>query len=205
MMLHKWISTGAVVLLAAVTSVTVTTKTSIVEGFTTSPSLSTYRTASSQSYDRLLVTADASERPIHEKSMYNSAIGVSIFRHKATRIIAATIAMVAIVTFSPLDVWADGQTKDFKFPPIDYSDVNRCVLKGGSSMGQANAARDKLYDLRQCKLSGVDATGYDLSGVSTYPILFCTLFYFSNAHSDLTNENVQLFCHTRLSPSDLQS
>lgn len=32
-------------------------------------------------------------------------------------------------------------------------------------MGQANAARDKLYDLRQCKLSGADAQGLDLSGV----------------------------------------
>jgi uncharacterized protein YjbI with pentapeptide repeats len=57
-----------------------------------------------------------------------------------------------------------GQTKDFKLPPIDYSDKTRCVLNS-SSMGQANAARDKLYDLRECKLSGSDASGYDLSGV----------------------------------------
>ena len=58
---------------------------------------------------------------------------------------------------------ADGQTKDFKFPPIDFSDKNRCVLKS-SSMGQANAARDSLFDLRQCDLRGVKAVGYDLSG-----------------------------------------
>jgi uncharacterized protein YjbI with pentapeptide repeats len=32
-------------------------------------------------------------------------------------------------------------------------------------MGQANAARDKLYDLRQCQLSGATAAGLDLSGV----------------------------------------
>ena len=32
-------------------------------------------------------------------------------------------------------------------------------------MGQANAQRDKLYDLRQCNLSGKDASGFDLSGV----------------------------------------
>jgi hypothetical protein len=32
-------------------------------------------------------------------------------------------------------------------------------------MGQSNAARDKLYDLRQCQLSGADARGLDLSGV----------------------------------------
>ena len=32
-------------------------------------------------------------------------------------------------------------------------------------MGQANAARDSLYDLRFCDMSGKDASGYDLSGV----------------------------------------
>jgi uncharacterized protein YjbI with pentapeptide repeats len=57
-----------------------------------------------------------------------------------------------------------GSTKEFKFPPIDFSDKNRCVLQG-SNMGQSNAARDKLYDLRQCQLSGSDASGLDLSGV----------------------------------------
>jgi uncharacterized protein YjbI with pentapeptide repeats len=57
-----------------------------------------------------------------------------------------------------------GQTSKFKLPPIDYGDKNRCTLNS-SSMGQANAARDKLYDLRQCKLPGVNAAGYDLSGV----------------------------------------
>ncbi|EOD31909.1 hypothetical protein EMIHUDRAFT_418190 [Emiliania huxleyi CCMP1516] len=31
-------------------------------------------------------------------------------------------------------------------------------------MGQANAARDELYDLRECKMSGTDAGGFDLSG-----------------------------------------
>jgi uncharacterized protein YjbI with pentapeptide repeats len=32
-------------------------------------------------------------------------------------------------------------------------------------MGQANAARDKLYDLRECNLAGAKAEGFDLSGV----------------------------------------
>lgn len=57
-----------------------------------------------------------------------------------------------------------GQTKVFKLPPIDVSDKNRCQFSG-SKMGQANAQRDKLYDLRQCNLSGQDASGLDLSGV----------------------------------------
>jgi hypothetical protein len=77
---------------------------------------------------------------------------------------AATFSLFLIV--APVPAFADGQTKDFKFPPIDFSDTTRCRLNS-SSMGQANAARDKLYDLRQCELSGVDASGFDLSGVST--------------------------------------
>lgn len=31
-------------------------------------------------------------------------------------------------------------------------------------MGQANAARDKLYDLRECSMVGADAAGFDISG-----------------------------------------
>jgi hypothetical protein len=77
---------------------------------------------------------------------------------------AATFSLSLIM--APLPAFADGQTKEFKFPPIDFSDPNRCRLNS-SSMGQANAARDKLYDLRQCELGGVDAAGFDLSGVST--------------------------------------
>ena len=57
-----------------------------------------------------------------------------------------------------------GQTNKFSLPPIDYSDKNRCVLNS-SAMGQSNAARDKLYDLRQCALPNSKAAGFDLSGV----------------------------------------
>lgn len=78
--------------------------------------------------------------------------------------IAAAAAISFVFLASPDPSLADGQTKDFKLPPIDFSDKNRCVFSS-SKMGQANAARDKLYDLRQCNLSGKDASGYDLSGV----------------------------------------
>jgi len=57
-----------------------------------------------------------------------------------------------------------GQTKTFKLPPIDFTDKNRCQFSS-SKIGQANAARDKLYDLRQCVLTGQNANGFDLSGV----------------------------------------
>ena len=50
---------------------------------------------------------------------------------------------------SPLTAHADGDTKTFKLPPIDRSQPSstRCVLKS-SAIGQSNAARDSLFDLR---------------------------------------------------------
>lgn len=81
----------------------------------------------------------------------------------------ANVALISLLSISilstgPLPAMADGQTEKFKLPPIDLLDKSRCKLTS-SSIGQANAARDKLYDLRQCKLSGEKAAGYDLSGV----------------------------------------
>lgn len=77
----------------------------------------------------------------------------------------ASAGVAALILVSPSqNAWADGSTEKFKFPPIDFTDKNRCVLQT-SNMGQANAQRDKLYDLRECKLSGANAQGFDLSGV----------------------------------------
>lgn len=45
---------------------------------------------------------------------------------------------------------ADGSTQKFSLPPVSQA-KDRCVFKS-SAMGQANAARDKLYDLRECDL-----------------------------------------------------
>jgi len=77
--------------------------------------------------------------------------------------VAAALVSLAVMA-GPSPALADGQTKDFKFPPIDKTDKNRCAFSS-SKMGQANAARDKLYDLRECRLSETDASGFDLSGV----------------------------------------
>ena len=76
----------------------------------------------------------------------------------------ASIFSLSLLSAGPLPAFADGQTEKFKLPPIDLKDPNRCKLTS-SSIGQANAARDKLYDLRQCNLSGQSAVGFDLSGV----------------------------------------
>mmetsp|Transcript_15532 Transcript_15532/g.46961 ORF Transcript_15532/g.46961 Transcript_15532/m.46961 type:complete len:177 (-) Transcript_15532:231-761(-) len=50
----------------------------------------------------------------------------------------------------------------FALPPISES-PGRCAFRS-SAMGQANAARDKLYDLRLCDMAGKSAEGFDLSG-----------------------------------------
>jgi uncharacterized protein YjbI with pentapeptide repeats len=52
----------------------------------------------------------------------------------------------------------------FKLPPVDMTDPNRCKLSS-STIGQANAARDKFLDARFCDLRGQDFSGFDLSGV----------------------------------------
>lgn len=87
--------------------------------------------------------------------------GIHIGKHLA---IIAAASIISYLSSGPLPASADGQTEKFKLPPIDFSDKSRCTLSS-STIGQANAARDKLYDLRQCSLSGENAVGYDLSGV----------------------------------------
>merc|ERR1712083_666776 len=72
----------------------------------------------------------------------------------------------ALQQFSPVPMaLADGDTEKFKFPPIDRANKERCKFIS-SAMGQANAARDSLYDLRECKMLEAKAGGYDLSVLS---------------------------------------
>lgn len=54
-------------------------------------------------------------------------------------------------------------TNMVKLPPIDRSDTQRCQ-PSSSAIGQANAARDKLVDLRECDLRNKDFSSFDLSG-----------------------------------------
>mmetsp|Transcript_16996 Transcript_16996/g.43836 ORF Transcript_16996/g.43836 Transcript_16996/m.43836 type:complete len:252 (+) Transcript_16996:113-868(+) len=49
------------------------------------------------------------------------------------------------------------------YPPIDRKDKSRCKYIG-SAMGQANAARDKLLDLRECQMPGQSAADKDIAG-----------------------------------------
>ena len=97
--------------------------------------------------------------PTHLSATHDDNNNIQIAKSAALSLMAS-----ALLVLSPLPSHADGQTKEFKLPPIDQSDKSRCVLNG-SKMGQANAARDKLYDLRECNLSGAKAAEFDLSGV----------------------------------------
>lgn len=103
-----------------------------------------------------------SATPERERILLGSSDRVEMLQWVRASLAAAAIGVSLLA--APAASLADGGTKEFKLPPIDTADKTRCMLKG-SSMGQANAARDKLYDLRLCKLSGQDATGLDLSGV----------------------------------------
>jgi len=82
---------------------------------------------------------------------------------EAQRATAATALAALLLATGPGAALADGDTGTFKFPPVDRANVNRCKFVS-SAMGQANAARDSLYDLRECQMSGAKAAGFDLSG-----------------------------------------
>lgn len=74
------------------------------------------------------------------------------------------LAAAAAVSFSllPAPVHAAG-SGTMKLPPINRSDRNRCS-PSSSALGQANAARDSVLDLRECDLRKADLSAYDLSG-----------------------------------------
>ena len=64
----------------------------------------------------------------------------------------------------PHGALADGQFSQnaFRLPPTVEA-PGRCTFQS-SAMGQANAARNELYDLRMCTMTGASAKGYDLAG-----------------------------------------
>jgi hypothetical protein len=75
---------------------------------------------------------------------------------RAAAAAAAGLVLAGTVIAPPADA-------AYNFPPIDKSDKNRCEFRS-SAIGQSNAARDKLYDLRECDLSNKDAKGIDVAG-----------------------------------------
>ena len=72
--------------------------------------------------------------------------------------------MIIPFFFSQCDL--QNANAELRLPPIDtrIPKSERCVLSS-STIGQANAARDKLFDLRECDLKGQDGGGKDMSGM----------------------------------------
>jgi uncharacterized protein YjbI with pentapeptide repeats len=80
-------------------------------------------------------------------------------------VVRAALASACALCFTTSGLPAlaiDSTEVSFKFPPIENK-PGRCAFKS-SAMGQANAARDSLYDLRECAMSGASAEGFDISG-----------------------------------------
>lgn len=84
----------------------------------------------------------------------------SAFRLVMSSCVAAALVMAMS---SHVVLPTQAATNVVKLPPIDRSDNKRCQ-PSSSAIGQANAARDKLVDLRECDLRGKDFSSYDLSG-----------------------------------------
>lgn len=114
------------------------------------------------------IAAIQEETDIGEGASTTTKATIKKYHSVATRYaqlaMASAVSLSIVFSTTTMAAQADGQTERFRLPPIDLSDKNRCKLNS-STIGQANAARDKLYDLRQCQLSGASAPGFDLSGV----------------------------------------
>ena len=74
---------------------------------------------------------------------------------------------------APLLILPAISNAEFRLPPIDQRipKDERCVLSS-STIGQANAARDKLFDLRECNLQGQEGAGKDMSGMIAIDAVF---------------------------------
>lgn len=78
--------------------------------------------------------------------------------------------LIAVSFFGPIEnamaetIMEKNANFVYKLPPIDRKNLDRCKLLS-SSIGQANAARDSLYDLRECDIRGQNAEGKDQSGM----------------------------------------
>lgn len=72
--------------------------------------------------------------------------------------------MGGIATAPSQPAQALGTDRRVALPPIKTWQKDRCKWIS-SKMGQANAQRDKLFDLRECKMAGTSAADKDIAGV----------------------------------------
>lgn len=88
--------------------------------------------------------ASKQQQPLLQAAGVAAGLAVSV----AANLLAANMAMA-----------------EFRLPPIDKTDPNRCD-RGyvGNTIGQANAVSDKVLDLRLCSYAGKDLRGRVLAG-----------------------------------------
>jgi Pentapeptide repeats (8 copies) len=112
----------------------------------------------------LATSAPASTDRGRAPSPGQAVVAVAGPRHSTA---ASTWAAVAAAAGASLLVAlpALAAASSMRLPPIDRTvpDAVRCMPKS-SAIGQANAARDQLLDLRECDLRNRDLAGFDLSG-----------------------------------------
>ena len=90
----------------------------------------------------------------------------------AARTLGALLAGATLIVGGAGAALADGSTTKFSLPPISQA-KDRCMFKS-SAMGQANAARDKLYDLRECDLRwDLGGGGGALLVIASVSVLVC--------------------------------
>lgn len=82
-------------------------------------------------------------------------------RRLASTALLSTALLTGATFTGPTSVESANNT--VRLPPIDRTDAKRCE-PASSAIGQANAARDKLLDLRECDLRGRDLSEFDISG-----------------------------------------
>jgi uncharacterized protein YjbI with pentapeptide repeats len=76
-----------------------------------------------------------------------------------------TLYVLTLLQFSPVP-YCDTRRVRFRSPQLFFNSIFPTFrFSRQYEQGQANAARDKLYDLRECQLSGVRGNEFDLSGV----------------------------------------
>lgn len=84
------------------------------------------------------------------------------------RLLASAVgALASTFTLQDSTSWeanAEMERRKVAYPPIDRRNKNRCQWQS-SAMGQSNAARDKLFDLRECDMKGSSAADKDIAGV----------------------------------------
>jgi Pentapeptide repeats (8 copies) len=112
------------------------------------------------------MSSEASKREVsvsqrrRSRSIDPGTVAITLAAVSAGMVVAATSSVLGQLLVPPVEATTSAI---MRLPPINRSDPKRCTPTS-SAIGQANAARDSLLDLRECDLRAQNLAGYDLSG-----------------------------------------